>query len=60
MTAFQAKEAEILGGRNELEAQIAAETDQKLSEMNARVQQFEQAVINELVSQVGFQNQAIY
>merc|ERR1712235_88768 len=49
---FKAKEAEILGGRNELEAQITAETDQKLSEMNARVQQFEQAVINELVSQV--------
>ena len=51
-TLFKAKEAEILGGRNELEASILADTEQKLGEMNARVQQFEQAVINELVSQV--------
>merc|ERR1712189_169048 len=49
---FKAKEASILGGRNELEASILADTEQKLGEMNARVQQFEQAVINELVSQV--------
>merc|ERR1712235_16380 len=49
---FKAKEAEILGGRNELEASVLADTEQKLGEMNARVQQFERAVINELVSQV--------
>ena len=48
-----------MGGRNELEAQIAAETDQKLGEMHARVPQFEQAVINELVSQVGIQRRLI-
>merc|ERR1711935_54084 len=34
---FKAKEAEILGGRNELEASILTETEQKLAEMNQRV-----------------------
>ena len=49
---FKAKEAEILGGRNELEASILTETEQKLAEMNQRVAQQEQAVIDQLVQQV--------
>merc|ERR1712127_299667 len=49
---FKAKEAEILGGRNELEATILTETEQKLAEMNQRVAQLEQAVIDQLVQQV--------
>ena len=52
MKQFQAKEADILGGKEEYLQKINFETEQKLAEMNARVQQKEQLVINDLVAQV--------
>merc|ERR1711917_127588 len=49
---FKAKEADILGGKEECLQKINFETEQKLAEMNNRVQQKEQLVINDLVAQV--------
>jgi len=49
---FKAKEADILGGKEEYLQKINFETEQKLAEMNNRVQQKEQLVINDLVAQV--------
>merc|ERR1712003_223862 len=49
---FKAKEADILGGKEEYLQKINFETEQKLAEMNHRVQQKEQLVINDLVAQV--------
>merc|ERR1711990_40189 len=49
---FKAKEAEILGGRDELEKQINVSTESKLAEMSHRVQQREMEVISNLVAQV--------
>merc|ERR1711990_600409 len=49
---FKAKEADILGGRDELEKQINYETEAKLVQMAQRVNQKEQDVIANLVAQV--------
>merc|ERR1712168_12485 len=49
---FKAKEADILGGKEEYLQKINFETEQKLGEMNSRVQHKEQMVINDLVAQV--------
>ena len=51
-SSIQAKEADILGGKEEYLQKINFETEQKLAEMNNRVQQKEQLVINDLVAQV--------
>ena len=53
-SSIQAKEADILGGKEEYLQKINFETEQKLAEMNNRVQQKEQLVINDLVAQVNY------
>ena len=43
-----------MGGKEEYLQKINFETEQKLAEMNNRVQQKEQLVINDLVAQVNY------
>merc|ERR1712212_32294 len=49
---FKAKEATILGGRDEIQNQINHDTDLELQKMEQRVQTIENEVIRNLVAQV--------
>ncbi|CAG5086567.1 Oidioi.mRNA.OKI2018_I69.PAR.g11262.t1.cds [Oikopleura dioica] len=49
---FKAKEAEVMGGREELQRWIAEQTKGQIDEMAARVNQYQAQVIHDLVSAV--------
>jgi V-type H+-transporting ATPase subunit G len=49
---YKEKEAEIMGGRNELKQQIDAETQHKIDEMARRVEQRQIDVVDQLVAAV--------
>merc|ERR1712127_18081 len=49
---FKAKEAEVMGGRDELQRWIAGETKGQIDEMATRVNEYQDQVIQDLVNAV--------